>query len=124
MQSVGHRVPTRMHRDYIRLFDVVGKIARHKAAGIFESTVAQAAQDAGLKVRKARTPGTLARITQAWPEAANDGPGLHLVKPLAGCFPQSAPDTRPFEPPNEAPMPGPAPQIGHLSHPVQPVPAR
>lgn len=81
MQSVGHRVPTRMHRDYIRLFDVVGKIARHKAAGIFESTIAQAAQDSGLKIRKARSLGTVPRLRQTWPEAANDK-GAHTGRPL------------------------------------------
>lgn len=81
MQSVGHRVPTRMERDYIARFDVIGKIARHKAAGIFESTIARASADAGLTVRKARSPGKLARIAHAWPEAANEK-GAHEGRPL------------------------------------------
>jgi len=56
MQSVAWRTPTRNYWSYIKLWDVPGKIARAKARGTFERTIAEAARDAGVKVRAAKRP--------------------------------------------------------------------
>ena len=72
MQSVGHRVPERRWHYYIKWCDVPGKIAAELSRGTFESTIERHARDACINVRKARTPGTLARVRASWPVACND----------------------------------------------------
>jgi hypothetical protein len=62
MQSVGARVPENRRAEYVRQFAVVEKIARAKVAGDFLDQVQEAARRAGVKVRAARRPGTLARV--------------------------------------------------------------
>lgn len=71
MQSVAARVPKSSWPRYIKLYDVVGKIARHKAKGLFESVVAENAARNAVFVRQARRPGTLQRLRKTWVEAAN-----------------------------------------------------
>lgn len=75
LQSVAHRVPSRLWGEYVRGWDVPARIARELAAGTFERTVAQAAAAAGVTVRRARRPGTLARLRRDWPQAANQAGG-------------------------------------------------
>lgn len=70
MQSVGARIPERNLWDYVKQYDVPGKIAAAKARGEFDQVVHQAAQFAGVKVRAARRPGALAQL--AGRPAAND----------------------------------------------------
>lgn len=71
MQTVGRNISPRRHHFYIREYDVPGKIARHLAAGTFHEFIQAEADRLGLKVRKMREPGTLARLRTSWSTAAN-----------------------------------------------------
>lgn len=71
MQSVAARLPKSSWSRYIKLYDVIGKIARHKDKGLFESVVAENAARNAVVVRAARRPGTLQRLRKTWVEAAN-----------------------------------------------------
>ena len=70
VQSVGARVSPSKHWQYVREFGVIEKIAREKAAGSFEKTILTAADMAGVRVRKPRRPGALARFRVL--QASND----------------------------------------------------
>lgn len=72
MQSVAHRVPERQWSKYIAAWAVPHKVARELASGTFLDTVHQAAANAGVKLRKPRSPNRLTRIMKAWPMAANE----------------------------------------------------
>ena len=62
MQSVGHRVPPSYYWDYVRDWDVPGKILAAKRRGVFEAVIGAEAARAGVQVRAARRPGPLARL--------------------------------------------------------------
>lgn len=72
MQAVAHKIPARSYHWYVKAYDVPGKIARHLADGTFHQVIELEAKRAGVKPRKMRTPGTLARLRSCWPAAAND----------------------------------------------------
>lgn len=74
-QTVGRNVIRIHHRDFwshVRIWGIVPKVAHHKRNGTFTAVVNQAAADAGITLRKPRTPGTLTRLRQTWHTSAND----------------------------------------------------
>lgn len=72
MDSVGARCPSAYYWHYIRDYAVVSKIAREKAAGTLEATIAREAQRQGVKVRAARSEGVIPGLRRRWPVAANE----------------------------------------------------
>ena len=72
MQSVAHRIPPRQWDYYVKNWQVPHKIAGELRRGTFHETVQRAAADAGVKLRKPRSPSTISRLRQSWPSPAND----------------------------------------------------
>lgn len=70
MQSVAARVPEHRWKSYIKGYDVVGKIARHKALGTFEALIEREAAYNAVKVRAPRRLGTLQRLRKVWCDGA------------------------------------------------------
>lgn len=79
MQPVAHRITKANWPRYAENYQVPQKIARLKAAGQLEAVISEAARDAGVAVRAARTPGTSARVRLlcAANEPAFSAPELH-----------------------------------------------
>ncbi len=73
MQAVAARVPKERWPEYIKNYDVLSKIATQKAAGTYDQVVKREAARNAVRVRAPRRLGTLARLRQAWLEAANEG---------------------------------------------------
>lgn len=69
-QSIGARISPANHWQYVRDYRVIQKIAEAKASGVLDTLIDQAAQNAGVRVRKPRQPGALARARLL--PAAND----------------------------------------------------
>lgn len=80
MQSVGSRVSAERKWQYVKQYDVVGKIAAAKAGGYFDAVIKSAAHQAGVNVRAARKPGILARVRLL--RAANDTSYEAMDRPI------------------------------------------
>lgn len=78
MQTIGSAIPERAWKNYVKGYNVVGKIARLLKLGTFDQVVADEIERKRLKVRKMRRVNTLVRLRRAWPRASN---ASHFLPP-------------------------------------------